>query len=164
MNVPDELERKTSYSIDQLKSAGAGFLKMLRSRFGILSRFFPVLYVYVTDIDQRLGIHPNKGIFTPASTIQAHITVHSEALYNWFSKPYGTDTFVVGAHFDIVNKNKVPLKWEIVIGLLVDNKLDARSLIRMIFKKDGIRFLWNRREELLGVLLTWRLAPTYHDH
>ena len=163
INIPDRLERKKSYTTEELRSAGARFAKMLRSKFGFLSRFFPSLYVYVTDSNELIGIHPNKGIFNPAPNAQPHITAHSEALYNWISKPYGTDTFVVGAHFDIVSKNKIPLKWEIVIGLLVENKLDARSLIGMIFRKDGIRFLWNRREEFLGVLLSWRLAPSYHD-
>jgi len=164
MNVPDKLVRRNSYAIDQLTTEGTVFLKMLRSRFGVLSRLFPALYVYVTDIDHLIGIHPHKGIFKAGLSTEAHITAHSEALHNWFSKPFGTDTFVVGAHFDIVNKNKIPLKWEIVIGLLIDNKLDARSVMKMLFKKEGIRFLWNRREELLGVLFTWRLAPSYHDH
>jgi hypothetical protein len=50
-----------------------------------------------------------------------------------------------------------------VIGLLVDNKLDFRSLMGMIFKKQGLNFLWNRREEFLGILLSWRLAPSYHE-
>jgi len=41
--------------------------------------------------------------------------------------------------------------------------LDIRSFIGMIFKKDGLRFLWNRREEFLGILRSWRLAPSYHE-
>ena len=92
-----------------------------------------------------------------------HIKAHSESLYNWFSKPYGTDSFVVGANFDIVNENRVPLKWKIVIGLLVDNKLDLRSIVSMIFRKKGLKFLWNRREEILGILLSFKLAASYHD-
>ena len=162
-NTPDKLERKSFYSIDQLKTSGNAFSKILRSKFGFLSRFSPPLYVHVTDLNELIGIHPNKGFFIPAPNTKPHITAHSEALYNWFSKPYGTDTFVVGAHFDIVNENRVPLKWKIVIGLMVDNKLDMQSVIKMIFKKDGISFLWNRREEMLGVMLNFRLAPSYHD-
>jgi hypothetical protein len=84
-------------------------------------------------------------------------------LYNWFSKPYGTDSFVVGAHFDIVSVNRVPLKWEIVIGLMVDNKLDLRSVISMIFRRNGLRFLWNRREEFFGILRSFRLGASYHS-
>jgi hypothetical protein len=163
LNTPDMLVHKRSYSLDELRSASIEFSKMLRSRFGFLSRFFPSLYIQITDLNVLIGIHPQKGIFIPAANTQPHITAQSEALYNWFSKPYGTDTFVVGAHFDVVNKNRVPLKWEIVIGLLVDNKLDLRSFFGMIFKKDGIHFLWNRREEFLGILLSRRLAPSYHE-
>jgi len=47
--------------------------------------------------------------------------------------------------------------------LLVDNKLDIRSVFKMLFKKEGIRFLWNRREEMFGIILNFRLAPSYHD-
>ena len=163
VNIPDILERKNSYTFDQLRSAGQVFSKNLRSRFGFLSRFSPSLYIRVTDTHDLIALHPHKGIFKPAAGVQPHITAHSEALYNWLSKPYGTDTFVVGAHFDIVNENRVPLKWKIVIGLLVDNKLDFRSFMGMIFKKQGIKFLWNRREEFFGILLSWRLAPSYHE-
>jgi hypothetical protein len=162
-NTPDMLVHKRSYSLEELRSANVDFSKMLRSRFGFLSRFFPPLYIQITDLNSLIGIHPQKGIFIPTAATQPHITAHSEALYNWFSKPYGTDTFVVGAHFDIINENRVPLKWKIIIGLLVDNKLDLRSVIKMPFKKGGIRFLWNRREEMIGVLLNFRLAPSYHD-
>ena len=162
-NIPDKLERKRSYSIEELKKAATSFSKILRSKFGFLSKFSPSLLIHVTDLNELIGMHPNKGFFIPGANSQPHITAHSEALYNWFSKPYGTDTFVVGAHFDIVNENRVPLKWKIVIGLLVDNKLDARSVMKMLFKKDGLGFLWNRREEMLGVLLNFRLAPSYHD-
>jgi hypothetical protein len=109
-----------------------------------------------------MAFQPSKGLVSPKDKMKPHIKAHSECLYNWFSKPYGTDSFVVGAHFDIVNENRVPLKWEIVIGLMTENKLDLRSLIGMIFKRDGLKFLWNRREEFIGILRSRRLAPSYH--
>jgi hypothetical protein len=160
---PDKLERNGSYSIEELKEAGNNFSETLKSRFGFLSKLSPALYIHVSDQNKTIAIHPYRGVFVAEANTQPHIIAHSEALFNWFSKPYGTDTFVVGAHFDIVSENRVPLKWKIVIGLMVDNKLDARTVIKMMFKKNGLGFLWNRREEMLGLLLNFRLAPSYHE-
>lgn len=117
----------------------------------------------MTDANHLLGFQPFKGCFRPDEKAVPHIKAHSESLFNWFSKPYGTDNFMVGAHFDIVNENRIPLKWEIVLGLLVENKLDLRSLLSMFLRKDGRKFLWNRREEILGILLSFRIASSYHD-
>ena len=163
INKPEMLAHQRSYSTEQLKLAAGEFTKILRKRFGFLSRFFPSLIIHVSDSDELLSLQPYKGLVSLKEKIQPHIKAHSESLYNWFSKPYGTDSFVVGAHFDIVSVNRVPLKWEIVIGLMVDNKLDLRSVISMIFRRNGLRFLWNRREEFFGILRSFRLGASYHS-
>src|SRR5262249_33159924 len=103
-----------------------------------------------------------KG-FSPYDGNEIHIEAHSDALHKWFTKKYGTDSFVVGAHFAIVNKKKIPLVWQIVIGLLIDNKLDLSSLLSMMFKQSGRQFLVNRREEIAGIVLSWRIAAEYHN-
>ena len=162
-NVPERLVHENTYSTEKLKAAAAAFTKVLRKRFGLFSRFFPSLIIEVSDSGELLSLQPYKGLISVMEKTKPHIKAHSESLYNWFSKPYGTDSFVVGANFDIVNENRVPLKWKIVIGLLVDNKLDLRSIVSMIFRKKGLRFLWNRREEILGILLSFKLAASYHD-
>ena len=92
-----------------------------------------------------------------------HVTAHSSAIFNWFDRVYGTDNFVVGAHFEISHENKIPLKWQIVFGLLIGNKLDLRSILKMCFTPKGIRFLLNRREEIFGILTSFQLAAEYHD-
>ena len=162
-NIPERLIHRDTYSTEKLKEAAAAFTKVLRKKFGFFSRFFPSLIIEVSDSGELLSLQPYKGLISVTEKTKPHIKAHSEALYNWFSKPYGTDSFVVGANFDIVNENRVPLKWKIVIGLLVDNKLDLRSLLSMIFRKKGLKFLWNRREEILGILLSFKLAASYHD-
>jgi hypothetical protein len=161
-NKPEMLTHQRTFSAEQLKEAGAEFAKILRKRFGFLSRFFPSLIIQVSDSQELLSLQPYKGLASLKEKMQPHIKAHSESLYNWFSKPFGTDSFVVGAHFDIVSENRVPLKWEIVIGLMVDNKLDLRSVLGMIFRRNGLRFLWNRREEFLGILRSFRLGASYH--
>ena len=163
MNKPEMLAHQRSYSIEQLKQAAGEFSQILRKRFGFLSRFFPSLIIQVSDSGELFSLQPYKGLVTLNEKIQPHIRAHSESLYNWFSKPYGTDSFVVGAHFEIVNENRVPLKWEIVIGLMVDNKLDLRSVMGMLFRRNGLRFLWNRREEFFGIVRSFRLAASYHN-
>ena len=162
-NTQDQLEHKKKYTLEQLKVVSVLFANTLKKRFGFFSYFFPTFYIEVTDTGTLLGFKSAKGCFPAKETIKPHIKAHSESLYNWFSKPYGTDSFVVGAHFDIVNEKRLPLKWKIVIGLLADNKLDLRSLIGMLFRKDGIKFLWNRREEIWGILLSFKLAASYHE-
>ena len=99
----------------------------------------------------------------PSNGVMPHIKTHSEALMDWFSKPFGTDSFVVGAHFDIVHENRIPLKWQIALGILVESKLDLKSMFFMLFSRKGLEFLKNRREELLGHLLQFRLTANYQQ-
>lgn len=148
-------------SAAELVKAATAFASMVKKRFGAVSRFFPTLYIEATDIDSTIGFSPKLGGFVPKQTVAPHIKAHSQALMNWFSKPYGTDSFVVGAHFDIVNENRIPLKWQLALGLLVENKMDLKSLFGMLFKKGGRRFLLNRREEFLGQLFRFRLTASY---
>jgi hypothetical protein len=94
---------------------------------------------------------------------EPHIIAHSEPLNSWFSDRFGTDSFVVGAHFEINNRNRIPLKWQIVFGLLIDNKLDLKSVLKMLFSVKGIRFLLNRREEIWGIMFSGRIHAEYQD-
>ena len=43
----------------------------------------------------------------------------------------------------------------ILIGLLTENRLDLRSLITMVFSIRGWRFIKNRREEILSLILNF---------
>jgi len=55
------------------------------------------------------------------------------------------------------------LKWRIVPGLLIDNKLDLKSVLKMLFSAKGIRFLLNRREEIWCVLFSGRTHAEYRN-
>lgn len=151
-------------SIDELLKAATAFALVLKKRFGLLSRFFPTLYIEASDAARTFGFSPKRGGFIPAEPVAPHIKAHSQALMNWFSKPYGTDSFVVGAHFDIVNENRIPLKWQLALGLLVENKMDLKALFGMLFKGQGRRFLFNRREEFVGQLFQFRLTASYQKN
>lgn len=162
LNEKVPLEHKNSYNLEQIKEVGSKFIEKLRKHYGPPTRLLPDLVIKVSDLDISINLSVKKGKVTDCS-LPPHIVAHSEALYKWFSKIYGTDGFVVGAHFDIAEKNRIPLKWQIVLGMLLDNKLDLRSLIAMVFTKKGMKFLFHRKEEIFGILTTFRIAAEYHN-
>lgn len=161
LNPLEQIAYSKRFSADELLAAAASFSNALRKRFGVFSRFFPTLNIAVIDQDLQLGFNLKKGGFLLPPSSAAHIKTHSEALMNWFSKPYGTDSFVVGAHFAIVNENRIPLKWQLALGLLVENKMDLKSMFGMLLNAKGRRFLLNRREEFIGQLFQFRLTASY---
>jgi hypothetical protein len=111
-------------------------------------------------------LHPRNGIVqdtTPQSTSDSHIQVHSEALFNWLDRPFGTDTFVVGAHFRISSTHIIPVRWQFIFSLLTENAIDLKSLVIMLFSISGIRFIWHRREEIMGVLVSGQIGPEYQQ-
>jgi hypothetical protein len=95
-----------------------------------------------------------QGLRHPSSQAP-HVKAHSAALHSWWTKRYGTDSFFVGGHFTFIG-DTMPLRGWLLAGLLVDNKLHLRGLVMMLFYTRGRRFLWNRREEILAILLRWR--------
>jgi hypothetical protein len=162
LNTQTTFEHKTSYTLEQLKEAGNKFIEKLKKHYGPPTRLLPDLIIKISDLDRVISLSVKKATINE-STLPPHIVAHSESLYKWFSKIYGTDSFVVGAHFDIAEKNRIPLKWQIVLGMLLDNKLDLRSLITMAFTRKGIKFLFHRKEEIFGILTTFRIAAEYHN-
>jgi len=162
-NELEELSYKQNYTKEEIINAAGQFALTLKKRLGWISGFFPVLYIEIADLSEIIGFKISKGGFSADKKTQPHIIAHSQALINWFGKPFGTDSFVVGAHFDIKNENRIPLKWQIALGILVESKLDLKSMFLMLFSRKGLRFLKSRREELLGHLLQFRLTANYHD-
>ena len=86
--------------------------------------------------------------------------MHSSVLKMWFISSYSTDKLTVGAHFDISKKGGPLIKY-ILLGMLYDNKLDLKSLIKMLFSFKGILFFINRREEIFGLLLSRSFMADY---
>lgn len=162
-NTKEKIIRSTGFLLPQIMEAASQFSKTLNKRFSFFIRSIPTLYIIIRDLNILVGFHPSKGCFIPEKKVVPHISTHSSALFNWFTKPFGTDSFAVGAHFDIINNNRIPLKWQLTISLLVENKIDLLSVLKMLFKKRGIKFLYNRREEILGILTSFKIFASYHD-
>lgn len=162
-NQLEELAYRNSFTKEEIISVANSFGQQLKKRLGLFSRFFPALYIQIADCSEIIGFKISKGGFVPGNDVVPHIKAHSQALMNWFNKPFGTDSFVVGAHFDIVNENRIPLKWQIALGILVESKLDLKSMFLMLFSSKGRGFLRARREELWGHLIQFRLTASYQQ-
>ena len=100
----------------------------------------PVLDIKITDLDLVVSVRLNKSLKIVAESEKYHISATSEALYSWFNKDYGIDGFWVGVHFEINQNSTFPLRWQLLIGLLTENKLDLLSLSKSIFSSGGIKF------------------------
>ncbi len=148
------LERTKHFSFEELSQSFDGYSKKLRNSFLHSTFWVPELLVKVEDLDMVLSASLSRGL-TKADQRAAehHIVTTSEALHAWFNKLYGTDGFWIGAHFDTNSRKTFPLRWQLLLGLLTENKLDFRSMLKMISSAEGLKFLFNRREEIIAVML-----------
>lgn len=157
------LERQGRVELHTIIESARNYCKRIRSHYFFTARFMPRLTIKIADLDKLVVLDPRKGMYESTENAEPHIIAHSEALNSWFSDRFGTDSFVVGAHFAINNRNRIPLKWQIVLGLLIDNKLDLKSVLKMLVSRKGIRFLLNRREEIWGIMFSGRIHAEYQD-
>jgi hypothetical protein len=155
-----ELTRyEKQYTLAELQQAALVYIKKIRKGFGIFANKLPDLEIYVSDLNMALTLHMKKGLLPLTMVNPTHIIAHSEALYKWFTQPFGTDSFIVGAHFDIT-KHEMPIKWQTLLALLTENRLDMVSICKMFFSVSGLRFLWNRKNEITSILLSRKLLSS----
>ena len=155
------IERSDSAAFEATVEAGQHHARKMRTGFGPLARLVPSLNIRIADLNRTVTLRPGRGV-SESPEAAPDIECHSVVLRNWLSKTYGTDSFAVGAHFTILSKRKARLILTIATGLLAENKLDARSLLTMLFSRGGLRFLANRREEILGILVSRKVYADYH--
>jgi hypothetical protein len=122
----------------------------------------PCLVIDVIDLKLRVAFRPGtSGLQMAVTDEPAHIAAHSSALYAWWNKKYGTDGFMVGAHFSLLAGGRRRLMWYVMMGMLMDNLLAPKHMLRMLVTAGGLRFLFNRREEILGIVVTRQVASGY---
>jgi L-ascorbate metabolism protein UlaG (beta-lactamase superfamily) len=153
---PIPLQRQTTHTFQELRLAADKYCQEIRRGFGGICRLLPSFNLEIADLNVHACLTAQQGL-RHTSSQTPHVKAHSAALYNWWTKPYGTDSFFVGAHFTFVG-DPMPLRRWLLAGLLVDNKLHLRALLTMLFHAQGRRFLWNRREESLAILLRRRFV------
>ncbi len=90
-----------------------------------------------------------------------HISMHSSVLEMWFTSIYSTDKLAVGAHFNVGKSGRGPLISYILLGMLTDNNLDLLNLCKMLFSLKGLLFFFNRREEIIGLIISRSFMSDY---
>jgi hypothetical protein len=161
----DLIDRGRSHSQDELIAARDNYVAKVRRGFGWLAAFAPRLTILVADTDTKLQLDYRSrkaGTPAPAADARPDIGCHSSALYRWFTREYGMDGFVVGAHFSILSMRKRALILHLTLGLLTENRIDIARILKMMVSKSGWQFLFNRREEIVGVLVSRQPYPDYH--
>jgi len=155
LNKTDLKVRDQIYSIEELKEASKLYCKKINNGFMQFTFWIPPLLVKVTDLDIIISLKMSKKEFSIVnSDEQFHISSTSQELWTWWNKPYGTDSFIVAGPFTLNSGKQFPLRVILLFGLLTENKLDLKSLFKMLFNVKGIVFLFNRREEILGLIFS----------
>ena len=155
------IERTQSVPFDELRAAAHTHARKIRSGFGPLARLLPPLRVRLADLDRMLTLSMGRSLEIEDGA-PPDIECHSAVALRWLTKGYGTDSFAVGAHFRILSARKKRLILHLAMAMLVENRLDPKSLLTMLFSRTGLSFLWNRREEIVGILLSGRIYADYH--
>jgi hypothetical protein len=124
-----------------------------------LTFWIPTLRIRVEEYQRVILFDVNQQIFAEqkGETDDAHIQAHSSALFQWFRKPFGADSFFIGGHFEVVSKSTKPIKRVLLACSLMEKRLSPRTLAQYMLRTGGIKFLLNRREEILVTLSQGRL-------
>jgi L-ascorbate metabolism protein UlaG (beta-lactamase superfamily) len=117
----------------------------------------PDLIVRVSDHGRSLRLSIGKDAREADAGDAPHIEAHSQAMRIWLARLFGDDTFVAGAHFRVLDPDTSVIERWALVTLLEASHLDPQSCLQYLGARDGRRFLWNRREEILATLLGRRV-------
>ncbi len=159
-NPADTAIRGPSCGVDELSAARDAYIAKIKRGFGPFARLARPLTIALTDTGRSIVLGYSPRLPDPGSP---DIACHSRALHRMFTSRYGTDGFTIGAHFSILSQRKRTLTMHIALGMLVENKIDAANILKMLATPAGWRFLLNRREEIVGILWTGQTHPDYHS-
>ena len=154
----DLLTHNKSYSLDELEKEFASFReRIIRAFFGC-AFLFPSFKLVLSDLNLCVEVSLKNGLREVADLSAAPVSAHSESVYHWFRKPYGSSQLIIGAHFGLESAHLSSLRRLVLAALLTEAKLGLRDLTLCLFSASGLRFLWNRREEILALLLSRKLV------
>jgi hypothetical protein len=149
----EEKQHDGSIPWEQLVAAAEAYRVRIRRGFLGFVSWIPPLAIRVADLDRVLVLDLAHGISERVSANHPiHLEAHSEALFDWLGKPFGADAFWVGADFAITASDTTPLHRMMVAGLLLENRLAVRDIMRMLITPRGWKFFLNRREECIAML------------
>jgi L-ascorbate metabolism protein UlaG (beta-lactamase superfamily) len=159
LNSKDIKLETESVPFDALIDAAKDFGKRLRQSLLGLTFWIPELRIRVEEYGRVIRFDVHNQIYTEEKREieSAHIEAHSSALSQWFGKPYGADSFFIGGHFTVLSKSIMPIKRVLLACSLMEKRLSPRSLARYAVRPEGVKFLLNRREEILVTVSQGRL-------
>jgi L-ascorbate metabolism protein UlaG (beta-lactamase superfamily) len=157
LNTKDIKLETESVPFDAVVDAARDFGKRLRQSLLGLTFWIPELRIRVEEYGRVIRFDVNNQVFAEAETGDVHIEAHSSALNQWFRKPYGADSFFIGGHFAVLSKSTTPIRRVLLACSLMEKRLSPRSLVHYALRPGGMKFLLNRREEILVTLFQRRL-------
>lgn len=157
LNTKDIKLETESVPFDAVVVAAKDFGKRLRQSLLGLTFWIPELRIRVEEYGRVFRFDVNNQVFAEAETGDVHIEAHSSALNQWFRKPYGADSFFIGGHFAVLSKSTTPIRRVLLACSLMEKRLSPRSLVHYALRPGGMKFLLNRREEILVTLFQRRL-------
>ena len=159
VNTKDIKLENDSVAFDAVIDAAKDFGKRLKQSLLGLTFWIPELRIKVEEYGRVIRFDVNNQVFAEADrdSEDAHIEAHSSALNQWFRKPYGADSFFIGGHFAVLSESTTPIKRVLLACSLMEKRLSPRSLMHYALRPAGIKFLLNRREEILVTLFQGRL-------
>ncbi len=159
LNSKDIKLETESVPFDALMDAAKDFGKRLRQSLLGLTFWIPELRIKVEEYRRVIRFDVNEQVFAEddSEIEDAHIESHSSALSRWFTKPYGADSFFIGGHFAVLSNSTTPIKRVLLACSLMEKRLSPRSLGHYLLRPGGIKFLLNRREEIVVTLSQGRL-------
>ncbi|HKU75595.1 MAG TPA: MBL fold metallo-hydrolase [Pyrinomonadaceae bacterium] len=148
-----------SVPFDEVVNAAKDFGKRLKQSLLGLTFWIPELRIRVEEYRRVIRFDVNNQVFAEdhREIEDAHIESHSSALHQWFTKPYGADSFFIGGHFAVLSNSTTPIKRVLLACSLMEKRLSPRSLAQYLLRPSGIKFLLNRREEIFVTLSQRRL-------
>lgn len=159
LNTKDIKSETESVPFDEVVNAAKDFGKRLKQSLIGLTFWIPELRIRVEEYQRVIRFDVNNQVFAEDSREieDAHIEAHSSALRQWFMKPYGADSFFIGGHFAVLTKSTTPIKRVLLACSLMEKRLSPRSLAHYLLRPAGLKFLLNRREEIVVTLSQRRL-------
>ena len=159
LNTKDIKLETESVPFDAVVNAAEDFGKRLKQSLLGLTFWIPELRIRVEDYGRVIRFDVNNQVFAEdhREIEDAHLEAHSSALRQWFTKPYGADSFFIGGHFAVLSKSTTPIKRVLLACSLMEKRLSPRSLAHYLLRPGGIKFLLNRREEIVVTLSQRRL-------
>jgi hypothetical protein len=153
-----EVEETRPVGEDDLRTAVRVFEERMDELFGPFRVVLPPLAVRLQETGEILVVAHGR-VRRNVQGREPDIETTREKLAVWFRLPFGTDTFVVGAHFAIL-RNCIPkLKWIVALLILAE----ARVAPMQVYRPALWGFLWRRRVEMIGMLRTRRVASNWQS-